>query len=423
MINRTLLYGLPLSGVDSPDVEALRSYMQRLAYLHSLGPFALLDLIRAKFPFESFYGRRMGTSPGREIHGISRRSHDILERLGYATGIDLSSASMFRFASVLSSLHLLHQKPGRYCPICVRTSTQPEEIPGKLAWEIQCVECCAEHKVLLAMPLQCGTPSSQQIRLARRARLPGVCSQCGSIGHLCSASTVSEATEAKIWMARSIGRILALSSNLFSSASLRNGLDELLKARFRGSAVSASVSCGFSRSTVRAWSSGKSQPPLSMLAILCYRAEADVAAVLEGRYDYLPAPAEFIKIKVRKYELARTERAIVARTLDRAAKQKNPPSLGSLAKELGANVRVVREFAPVEVERFSSARRAHLEEARLRRLERFERTLIDTAKAIVSQDKPVTCKRLLTQCGVQVFKNSWRREVVDKVVVRYRSKK
>lgn len=425
MSDRTLLYGLPLKGVETPNVEGLRSYFQRLAFLHHLAPHALMDVIRTKFPFQSHYGALMGTFPSREIHGQSLLVRELLDRVEFATGTELASSTMMRFSPILSSTHLLHRKPGRYCPICVRAASNPEDIPAHLAWEIQCVECCSVHGVLLAVPSECGAPSAQQCRPSRRPQLPCVCGSCGSIGRLCSGAGVVAASQSQVWVAENVGRLLAMTMKralTLSSSSVRAGLNELLKTRYRGSVVNASLDCGFSRSTVWAWVRGESKPPLAMLAALCFHAKADIASVLDGRYVHMPRPDGALHYAKRQYVRARCDWETVRTALILAAEREAPPSKKELANALGVCARSLRDRFPVEAEKLAIARRDYVDHCRLQRLREFEATLVVAAEAMIAEGRAVTDKRLVIHGGISIFRHDWRRPVVEKVLALYAKK-
>ena len=184
------------------------------------------------------------------------------------------------------------------------------------------------------------------------------------------------------------------------------GLNELLEARYKGSVVNAALDCGFSRSTVCAWARGESRPPLGMLMVLCYRAEADIAALLEGHYLHVPAPAGTLVKPTRKYERSRSDWETVGRALTLASQQSKPPTTKEIAEKLGVPRRSIQTFAPRQAAELALARRGYAERCRAERIDGYEVTLVRAAEAILSQGRKVSCKRLINQSGIAAFKHS-----------------
>ncbi|WP_206175491.1 TniQ family protein [Variovorax sp. RKNM96] len=421
MVDRTLFFGLELVGEGTIFVESLRGYVLRLALLHSLTPRALLEILLKKYPFGSnpkSLSEECSFSVTSEniraivqrwqMHGSSDVGLQLLENLQKATGSCLESSTMARFHA-FARTHLVHHRPGRYCPMCVREETDPEKQISPLLWEIQAVECCPKHGVLLRDRMTCGSETLSQLRFAQRPQIPGVCSACGCIGFECVTEEPATASAVQIWIAESVGRLVAVSmrqSEGMNADTLRAGLIDLVRVCHAGSPVRAAKAASVSPSSFSIWLSGKGQPSLRMLLDVCQRNGADLASLCEGRFREISSPKAPQKLVQRAYARSATSWSEVERVLARAMEQEAPPSRAQLAKQLGINPHLIPRRFKTQSDQLVSVGQKHRARSRQATFEKAVELYTSVAMALEAEGTLVTRSRLIKRSGKASFESS-----------------
>jgi len=422
MADRTLFFGLPLAGVETIFVESLRGYMLRLAYLHSLTPMGFLETLRENFPLKdvSFQARMFHRW---QMHGGSGPGAQVLANLQSATNMSLAASSMRRFRSVLTGTFLVHPRVGRYCPVCVRQEHDPEKKIAPLLWEVQCVECCPEHKVLLRDRMICGASLSDRLVLSQRPQLPGTCTQCGSIGFECIADEPVAASNVQVWVAQSVGRLLALTdarSQALSTLTMRAGLQDLVDRCYGGSVVRAAKDVGMGKPRVYEWINTNTQISLRSLMELCHRTGADAASLLEGRYASAPSTKEVVKLAPRKYTKGASSWAEVERALKIAVTQEHPPTKEQLAQTLGVNLRAMRDRVRGASDHLALVGRIYRTQLREQKFDELVARFTSVAFSIVAEGKSLNRKNLTQRTGIPaISKKGQGQRAINVVIQRF----
>jgi hypothetical protein len=274
---RTPLYGLPLAGAGTGDVESLRSYVQRLAAAHHLNPSTF-----SHFIFKRREDRREGALHLNGVGAISMRFTELVEE---NTGVDVQAASMARFGTVVPAPYLVRQHHSVYCPMCVLSNSRSERAHSRLVWELEFVTACPRHGLKLQVR-KCGALASGRLDPAQKPRLPDVCRDCGSIGLRCQ-EILETASVSELWIADQAAELVSISNievRALSLDRLRDGIASSVKHQFGGQPVKAAKMAGLARATVLTWLQGNSRPALGALFRYAIHAQASVVGLFRGEF-------------------------------------------------------------------------------------------------------------------------------------------
>lgn len=326
--------------------------------------------------------------------------------------------SLARFGNVLGTQHLARAGSGRYCPECVRTGDGQQH--GQLLWEVDCVQACPVHGVRLRAAGECGAPDTNKLILSRRPLIPGVCSHCGSIGFRCLSEKGQPASRSDIWVAASVGRLVALStprSQALSTEKLRLGLRDLVDQRFDGRTVNSALEAGLPRSIVGWWIRGDGMPTLGKLMALCYRAEADIVALIEGRYSYCESTGVKLQVSKRRYKRTRSNWSDVGQALVAATHEEPVPSVSEIARRFGVSPQLISRRLPRETALLVSAFNAFRERQRNDSYNTAFNTYSASAIALKALGRPVSKGLLIRHSGLFNFGNdSYRKCALTEVI-------
>jgi hypothetical protein len=408
---RSQFFPLELQGVGTMAVESMRSYVQRLALAHRLNPTTLLGLLVETTPLDS-----VGCSQNAyrltqhwHLHGASGIGQQLADRLSTATTVDLSSSTLARFSSLFSPVGLATTRGvAHYCPACVQQVGDDGLPYGRLLWLVGGIRACPQHRVRLRDSASCGAPVSARLERRCRPSLEGVCGQCGSIGFQClKEQELAPATDIEVWEAEQVSRLLSLgpsSASEVSSDALRQGLREVLDARFDGKAVNASLEAGLARSVVWSWVEGKFKPTLAGLLKFCAQARCEMVEMIGGRYvrsreiDTSGSPVR--RRAYRKNVLTDDE----IRERIRGAAAMEPPMSGvQLAHSLQIDSKLLRTRYRAEYESLMDAGRRHSAEASQARYADFERRMTAAVDALRVKGKSVNRKSIRLEAGISTY--------------------
>jgi len=224
---RSRLYHLPPIGVGTPYVESLTGYVTRLAAAHNvhlsklvthellplLGPKYLIHGARHLSPFWSDGSQALNGTRATAVEWTQ-----ILERLTLRS--ELQFLTLLSWAEVLVPRWLL--RPIRaWCPACYEEWRRAgQEVYEQLLWAVASVRICARHRQPLST--RCPYPDCGHtlFPLGPQSR-PGYCSRCERwLGIPSGTDPVeneipgAEQTEWQVWVAESIGELLAAAPTL-----------------------------------------------------------------------------------------------------------------------------------------------------------------------------------------------------------------
>ena len=215
---RSRLYSLEPMNVGTAEVESLTGYVARIAEAHCV---TVSDLVGAELSDPACPTSLFTPYPGKgrsnffytqlySVNGIAdvpRKWVSVLETATLRQG--LSDLTLLTFADLFSESHLF-RNVSAWCPSCFESRRRCGVRYESLLWAIGIVKVCPLHRE----PLEEVCPHCRRRSgpLAAHTR-PGYCSRCG--GWLGSAGGPTEKSmsesdlEREIWIAKSIGDLLA----------------------------------------------------------------------------------------------------------------------------------------------------------------------------------------------------------------------
>lgn len=421
---RSLLYAQPLVGEGTSEVESLRSYIQRLALSHSVKPRGLLSIVLDAYPLVGIDHDLHTLLQHWGIHGSAEIGRQLQERLHKATGVSVEVATLRRFSGVLADVNLVHARTREwfYCPCCVQEGEEPTH--GRLLWEVQSVVACPKHRVRLRSTKLCGASAAERLRPSQRPSLAGVCGQCGSVGYRCCVAAPTPASDAEVWIAEQVGRLLALpceAVSKFSKSTLQAGLEALVKSHYGGSTVNAALQSGLSRASVWAWRNTDMRPALPGLMQLCFHAGCDVVALLGGEavslHETSTQPHQVLQ---RTYIRAKHSDDQIREMLLLAAQEAMPPTLAAFSRRIGLNEDAPRHRFPEESRVLAAANMAYTLAANQRKFDDALATYSAAAEALAAKGMRVAAKYLQLESGLVAFsQNEPRVRAMNMVIARY----
>lgn len=422
MHDRTLFYGLPLKGDGTPEVESLRSYIQRLALAHKFKPRILLELLIEHYPLKSYKLNFPNFLRNWRVHGSSTLATQILMRCQLATGSQLQTSSLARFGHILSEQHLARPGTGRYCPVCLKMGDGLGY--GRLLWEVDCVEACPLHKVKLRKTAHCGATPDKRLPLSNRPMLLPICSACGSLHFGCVDDEPESTTQAQVWVAENVACLLALPidvTNRMSLDLLKSGLRDIVNKCYDGSVVKAALQSGLARGSVCWWLQGQSKPSLGLLVQLCLHAQADLVGLFSGLYIKRCSSGDFELITKRTYQRSASNWQDVASALEAALQEPSPPTISAMARRLGVNRRSMVEHQPQEVARLRAVGEDHRSQKNRQAYDNAVKIYELCAEMLKAEGRTVSRKTLEQKSKLAAFSTAISRcRAAEEISRRYR---
>lgn len=283
---RSRLYHLAPIGVGTPYVESLTGYVARLAEAHNVWPLHLVP--REMLPLlGGKYLSRDGTSHlspfwsqgSRALNGPWTMSVDWTRALEQLTlRSELRFLTLQPWVEVLTQLKLLRPKRA-WCPACYEEQRQAGgEVYEQLLWALTSVRVCAHHHRVLS--IQCPYPDCGRVLspLEPRSR-PGYCSRCERwLGTSSGTDPTNgenldeEHIEWYVWMAESIGQLLAAAPTLPTfppRERIAHAMNLCVEQSARGTASVLAQALGLWPGAPWGWLHAETIPKLDLLLRLC----------------------------------------------------------------------------------------------------------------------------------------------------------
>lgn len=424
MRKRTLFYGIPLIGKNTGFVESLRSYIFRLAAAHSVRPGVLLQLLIDHFPLDGLTLSFKELRTRWDIHGLGKIGIQLILRLEMATAQTLELSSLARFSGLLSNRYLLSSDPYRYCAVCSNQTSGDSFSP--LLWQVECVNACPIHGVLLKSSRKCGSPLDSKLGPHQRPLLNGVCGTCGSIGFKCATDNPEIASDEAIQASRSVSSFLSLSGedsrSLSVSVTIR-GLREVVSQRYEGSAVRAAEQSGLSRGAVCHWLRGSGTFSFAKMVQLCNHAGADLVACSKGSFQPASTPSgnvpEFPKYRKR----VKRDWSLIARAIENALHQGEIISGRQFARRFDMDLKYLKKHLPDESRRLIATYQASKDAQREKNYNASISFFLLSVAALKRDGKAINRTSILRHSRVALFrknssynKDSFKNAALEKVL-------
>jgi len=340
---RSRLYSLEPINVGTAEVESLTGYVARIAEAHCV---SVSDLAGAELSHPASSTPLFAPHRGRDranlfyiqsysLNGIAdvpRKWVAVLEMATLRHG--LSDLTLLAFADLFSESHLFRNMSA-WCPSCFESRRLHGVRYESLLWTIGIVKFCPLHRE----PLEeiCPHCRRRSRPLAAHAR-PGYCPRCGGwlggSGGPGEKSMSQSDVEREIWIAKSIGDLLAAAPNLKTSPlreRLRINLSTCIDAATGGNLLAFTDITQTSRGALRYWVSGTHRPQIGALLRICYEIRVPVTQLLGD-----PASTAFDIAPLRNDRGIQLRRHgdEVRLAMDRALREDPPPSVHQVARRL-----------------------------------------------------------------------------------------
>jgi len=352
--NRAELHSPEPQALGSGDVESLASFLLRTAHSHSVAPSALVKYLHSQHgsalakDYKEMY--RVSGYVGASGSGAFARA--LVAATEMTTGRSgLSAMTLTAFAEFQGTQRLIARRR-RWCPICVAGHAGYEGAYGKLLWTLEAVTACPDHGCVLVE--DCGCTIRPVIPAGQKKLHPGVCPRCCRSLDSASCAPQIAATDESIVKAKLAMELLVLAQQPdFDSARARSRFVQFL------SSASATLDGGGVKSFARrlccspgqllGWMRGENVPnvPNILHILLTLRSSID-AAFVEGQFtldanveSYRPLAREKIQSRRNAIDLN-----AVGRALEHFAVRTPPPTVVSIAKELGMSRGYLRRKFP-----------------------------------------------------------------------------
>ena len=339
---RSRLYSLEPMNVGTAEVESLTGYVARLAEAHcvtvsdlvggELSDFACPTPLFTRDPSShrsnSFYPQSYSVNG---IGDVPRKWVGVLETATQRRG--LSDLTLLALADLFSESHLFRDVSA-WCPSCFESRRRHDVQHESLLWTIGIVKVCPIHRELLEEI--CPHCRRRSRPLAAYAR-PSHCSRCGGWlgGGGATEKSMSESNlEREIWIAKSVGELLAAAPELKGfplRERLSTNLSACIAAATSGNLLAFADLTRTPRGALRYWVSGAHRPQIGTLLRMCNQIGVPVTNLLGD-----PAAAGFDIAPIRNDRGIQLRRRgdEVRRALDCALTEEPPPSVFELARRL-----------------------------------------------------------------------------------------
>lgn len=379
---------LPLQpiGLGTGDVEALSSYLVRIANAHWVSPTRLyLELI------EKHDGRRVRPlKPTAGLDGYCNSAHWLTDAISAFSplAVNFRELSCLRWKGVVSKRqHGVMAERMRWCVLCYR-DMQQKDIPvhNKLLWSIKAVEVCHHHRVRLNTTCSsCG----RRPCLNRSNSISGLCSYCGlnladqspekrlSGGHL----------DSIMWKARAVYDFLQLTHDREPRRKEFEKSLELVVAKVGGGyEKQAARQLNLPEWTLKEWRRKGYRPNLTTFLEFCYRIDVPPGRFFDKTAQLIIGPHR-CHPKVKSYCSGRMSQErfnLIRRRLEvLIASGEDLGTASDVATRLGITLGVFSKRFPAEqqiVVQRSRARRAkekvERDLSRCKRVEAWARELV-----------------------------------------------
>jgi hypothetical protein len=274
------LYALDPTGIGTPYVESMTSYIARLAEAHCLFPGVLMRRVIVPFAEQHSTGEgrattlhlRDGKTTGalNAAHHSARNAVNALEGLTRQQG--LSALTMLSWAEVFPLFGLIRTDRA-WCPCCLEEwRTSGRTVYEPLLWAVQAVKICAEHGCRLETLCPKCTRTSHW--LSWRS-LPGYCAHCHQwLGRDLKRQEENEHETIWLrWCTEQVGMLLALVPTLTNTPGrtrIHEGLTTILDQISQGRKMTFAHLVGLSEKMVGDWFYHQQLPSVENLLRVCF---------------------------------------------------------------------------------------------------------------------------------------------------------
>jgi len=366
---RSRLYRLEPAGLGTRQVEALTSYLMRLAAAHHLTPGALIGAALPELAGVSAGNRQrlVGevSANGRSANGLSGVAAIWLAAVSAATlREDLAELTFVPWAEAISPVHLLRAEAA-HCPACLQEMAERGTVYEPLAWSVVAIEICPVHRRPLAMA--CRDCGSSQFAFRWLGR-PGLCRRCGAWLGTFELGPAQGLDRDRVNASLAAAGLLGTSPLPGTGANGISSSMAFLREILSTSQSDVARAIGTSKAAVSSWEDGSVRPSLPAVLAMCAHWAIDPAAFLAGIIEpgarYAPQPSPRI-------DRPGIDWAAIEASAQLRLSVDPPPTVGSVADSLGVSTTALRMRLPKVVGRLVARRREWRHREAVRRMERW----------------------------------------------------
>src|SRR6266702_29561 len=277
---RSQLYNLIPIDMDTPWIESLTSYINRLAWAYRIGTRSLIahevvPHLGKSYHFQSS-SSLLGAFCRSEAMSINSAGEGALDWSGTLARLtmrgDLQDLTLCQWAGKIPPQGLLRAAPA-WCPRCYHEWREKGlPIYQPLLWMLQIVTVCLRHR----RQLEGRCPHCQRKQSVIPARIqPGCCTQCMTWLGISSDSEAEnevdkETLDWQQWVLNIIGELreAKATSGTLPWELLANGL--ALCSEIVGSAKQLAALVGISKQLLSSWQNRQQMPSFGRMLELCY---------------------------------------------------------------------------------------------------------------------------------------------------------
>lgn len=279
------LYCLEPVGIYTAHVEALTSYISRIAKVHCVKTGSLLSRIIYPILGKDYLnkggGRGFYTS-SHLINGVTNISSEFTDVLEQLTGrFDLAELTLMRFSDVIPTRGLLKGQKS-WCPLCFEEMRKQRTIIYEpLLWMLQPVSVCTKHHVKLHET--CPACHKFSLVLENRSN-PGFCSKCFAwLGIDTCSQHQDSASDWEEFKANSIKNLLSSDLKQITKGNVQWTLERLVHQYSRDNIAAFAKLIGVPKSTFWGWHSGNNLPTFDDALRICNKCDLSLAQFYSGK--------------------------------------------------------------------------------------------------------------------------------------------
>lgn len=413
-------YGIRPFGLGRLTCESLHSYLLRLSMAHRVGPYDLLQYLVEKFAggnsiLSVLQQRRFMTD--RFIFQTGNSAKTVARILAEATGEQsLEQCTLLPLANTISIWNLTRDHRV-YCPICVANSKMRQQ-REMLISTIKCVKACPIHGAVL-LKVGCGDRTNTG-PYALRPLLPGVCPDCGSIGHRCRWTERERAKPLDVWVSKQVGMLIASFGlpDHFSRDNMIEALSDVAKQRYGGKVAWLARAAGIPKTTFHLWMHGKSIPNIEQLLAVCYAAEISLVKLVCGEVKYFKSPREQFRARRVKRGSLKSKLDRVEATINSELRSYPTKSLAKVAHAFGVDPKTVRHHLPDLVHRLVKQAQTHRKRELSNRQSALKRSVHVAGKKLLKRGDGLSRRNFERQLRC----NSYSGSTIDSEIQRFQAK-
>jgi hypothetical protein len=363
------LYHLAPIAVGTVRVESLSSYVARLAEAHRISVavlfgYELLPVINNAY-VRSLTQRKNKAmllastyqTLVRALNGAGKTAEQWVEALEQLTlRRELGLLTMSPWKNVLPHKALTRSVKA-WCPQCFEDARiNGQVIYEQLSWSLQAVTACVRHRCRLVF--ECPWCGRNNPVLTSRSRT-GFCSTClrwlGRLEEEKSTAIFEEELSWQIWVQSELDRIFLAAQQLSMPPArerVSESISNCIERQAGGNNAEMGRLHGIPRSKLNLWRNGDTLPELGALLRFCHAAKLSLLEAITGavvhdvqRTESQPVPAASGRVKTPR-TWSRLDQEMTKKALEEATTISPPPSLKSLALELGRTPNTLRYQFP-----------------------------------------------------------------------------